>query len=204
MADTTAEHADSPRVEKLLDVATEAFSQNGLAGARVDAIARSSGSNKQLVYYYFESKLGLWAAVLRRTIGRTAELWLDAEPTATLGDRLVFTGHRIGSAGGAHWRRLLAWEALESGGENIVLKDERLRTWGGQVAETREAQERGEIDPELDAEILTLAIFSMQMLPHVLPQVTRLVTGLSPGGPAFQRRLDATLRELAERLKPRA
>ena len=42
------------------------FADKGLAGARVDAIAEDSGSNKRMIYYYFNSKEELYIAVLER------------------------------------------------------------------------------------------------------------------------------------------
>jgi TetR/AcrR family transcriptional regulator len=48
----------------LLAAARHEFAQNGLAGARVDQIAARAGVNKQLVYYHFGDKDGLYLAVL--------------------------------------------------------------------------------------------------------------------------------------------
>ena len=47
-------------------MATREFAAKGLAGARVDAIARAARSNKQLVYYYFGSKIGLYNEIVGR------------------------------------------------------------------------------------------------------------------------------------------
>jgi AcrR family transcriptional regulator len=49
---------------KLLSAARREFSDKGLQGARVDAIASRSGVNKQLLYYYFGDKEKLYSAVL--------------------------------------------------------------------------------------------------------------------------------------------
>ena len=49
---------------RLLKEARLAFSEKGLAGARVDDIARAAGVTKQLVYHYFQSKEQLFASVL--------------------------------------------------------------------------------------------------------------------------------------------
>ena len=49
---------------RLLKEARLAFSEKGLAGARVDDIARAAGVTKQLVYHYFQSKEQLFANVL--------------------------------------------------------------------------------------------------------------------------------------------
>lgn len=49
---------------RLLRVARQEFSEKGLAGARVDDIARAAGVTKPLVYHYFSSKEDLFACVL--------------------------------------------------------------------------------------------------------------------------------------------
>lgn len=49
---------------RLLTEARLAFSEKGLAGARVDDIARAAGITKQLVYHYFSSKEQLFESVL--------------------------------------------------------------------------------------------------------------------------------------------
>lgn len=50
----------------ILDAAEEEFAQNGLAGARTDAIAAKTGVTKAMIYYYFASKEALYEAVLER------------------------------------------------------------------------------------------------------------------------------------------
>ncbi|MQT14728.1 TetR/AcrR family transcriptional regulator [Segnochrobactrum spirostomi] len=52
--------------EDILAVAAEEFSDLGLAGARVDAIAERTKTSKRMIYYYFGSKEGLYLAVLER------------------------------------------------------------------------------------------------------------------------------------------
>src|SRR5579859_4554443 len=50
----------------ILDAAMREFAHEGLAGARIDAIAREAGVNKALLYYYFRDKESLYGAVLDR------------------------------------------------------------------------------------------------------------------------------------------
>ena len=58
---------DAERTQQAILAAGEAeFAANGLAGARVDAIAEQSGANKRMLYYYFGSKEDLYVAVLER------------------------------------------------------------------------------------------------------------------------------------------
>lgn len=49
---------------RIIAAAREEFSRAGLHGARVAQIARRAGVNKQLLFYYFHSKRGLFNAVL--------------------------------------------------------------------------------------------------------------------------------------------
>jgi TetR/AcrR family transcriptional regulator len=51
---------------KILDAAEEEFARYGLAGAKIDAIAARTGVVKAMIYYYFESKEGLYQAVMQR------------------------------------------------------------------------------------------------------------------------------------------
>jgi TetR/AcrR family transcriptional regulator len=48
----------------ILRAAAREFAENGIAGARTDAIARLARVNKALLYYYFEDKETLYGAVL--------------------------------------------------------------------------------------------------------------------------------------------
>ena len=83
----------SPSSEALLEAAREVFAAHGLEGARVDDIARRAGVNKQLVYHYFDSKDGLYAAVLEHVYGeirrREQELDLSRFPAEEAMRRLV-------------------------------------------------------------------------------------------------------------------
>jgi AcrR family transcriptional regulator len=57
--------------QRLLDAAAKEFAARGIAGARVDRIARAAQSNKAQIYHYFGSKDGLFDAVLDRIVEAT-------------------------------------------------------------------------------------------------------------------------------------
>ena len=65
----------------ILQAALVAFAQEGIAGARMDAIAAAAGVNKALLYYYFRDKEALYGAVLDdffvRLLGRVTQLWME-------------------------------------------------------------------------------------------------------------------------------
>ena len=79
--------------QNILDAALIEFSDNGLSGARVDAIAARTGTNVRMIYYYFASKEGLYRAVLEQSYAeiRNAELQLrlDGLPPKEAMQRLV-------------------------------------------------------------------------------------------------------------------
>src|SRR5260370_42459599 len=52
------------RALRIVVAAREEVARGGLAGARVEQIARRAGVNKQLLFYYYHSKHGLFQAAL--------------------------------------------------------------------------------------------------------------------------------------------
>lgn len=80
----------------ILAVAFEEFAQRGFAGARVDEIAARTRTSKRMIYYYFESKDGLYKAVLAdyytRLRGAERSLHLeDHDPLNALSELVRFT-----------------------------------------------------------------------------------------------------------------
>jgi TetR/AcrR family transcriptional regulator len=77
-------------VERILDAALSAFAMDGLAGARIDAIAEMAGLSKPNLLYYFRTKHDLYLAVLRRTLAMwlvpLARIHADSDPRAALTD----------------------------------------------------------------------------------------------------------------------
>ncbi len=53
---------------RVLTEARQAFCEKGLAGARIEDIARSAGVTKQLIYHYFRSKEDLFSCVLDESV----------------------------------------------------------------------------------------------------------------------------------------
>jgi TetR/AcrR family transcriptional regulator len=83
--------ADRTR-KAILRAAVREFSAHGLAGARTDAIAEAAKVNKALLYYYFKSKRGLYAAAIDEVSGGVAERALAAlDPSRSAGDRVLRT-----------------------------------------------------------------------------------------------------------------
>lgn len=61
-----ARKLNNERALRIATAARQEFAKRGFAGARVERIARTAGVNKQLLFYYFHSKRGLFQAAVRR------------------------------------------------------------------------------------------------------------------------------------------
>lgn len=56
--------------QHIIDCAIDEFTERGFDGARIDAIAEQSQTNKSLIYKYFNSKEELYIASLAETYGK--------------------------------------------------------------------------------------------------------------------------------------
>ncbi|MDF2919394.1 MAG: hypothetical protein K0S70_3611 [Microbacterium sp.] len=97
---------------RLLEAATEHFSARGYAGARVEAIARTAGVNKERIYSYFVDKAGLFGAVLAAEVDRLLD---GIEIRGTGSDAVGGLAHDLYERAASHPQlaRLLSWESLE-------------------------------------------------------------------------------------------
>jgi AcrR family transcriptional regulator len=72
-APTRTNDPDRTRAD-ILNVALAEFAEKGLAGARIDEIAATTHTSKRMIYYYFNSKEGLYLAVLEEAYRRMREI----------------------------------------------------------------------------------------------------------------------------------
>ncbi len=104
----------------ILKAALAEFAEQGLAGARMDAIAAAAGVNKALLYYYFRSKDELYSAVLdeffvrlQTRIGRA----LDSGASASERILLYARAHFDSVAESPYYARLFQGEMMNAGRE---------------------------------------------------------------------------------------
>jgi TetR/AcrR family transcriptional regulator len=104
---SSVNRADRTR-KTILRAAIREFSVHGLAGARTDAIAESAKVNKALLYYYFKSKSGLYAAAIDEVSTAVAERALAAlDPKHSAGERVLRTAL-------SHFDRILTQRDFQS------------------------------------------------------------------------------------------
>lgn len=140
--------------QRILEAALEEFAQHGIAGARVDRIARAAGCNKNLIYIYFASKDGVFATVLERNLTRVYD-----ELAFTPGDLPGYAA-RVFDFAMANPRllRLMAWAALE---REPGATPARAASQAGKVAELAAAQEAGTLPDAVPPAALLTAVMAL-------------------------------------------
>lgn len=140
-------HPDADRTRRdILAVARAEFAENGLSGARVDAIAARTRTTKRMIYYYFGSKEGLYLAVLEEAYAgiRAVEqsLALEALAPADAIRRMVEFTFDYQEAN-PDFIRLVSIENIHHG--RYVAQSQTIRALNATVVETlARVLERGE------------------------------------------------------------
>jgi AcrR family transcriptional regulator len=184
--------------ESILVAALKEFSRDGLAGARVDVVARKAGVNKRMLYHYFTDKHGLFREVLRLRMSERHR-WLAAAPEDPA-EMAPYWYDRMWRD--VDWIRLLEWEALEVAEDDIIAKEQRQEVLQGALKKIREGQKNGFIAKEYDAAQILLSIMALTSFPMAFPQLTKLVTGFSVSSTGFHQRRLKFLRDFAAAFRP--
>jgi AcrR family transcriptional regulator len=190
------EQRDAERTRaKIMTAARDEFAAHGLAGARIDAIAKRAGIAKQLIYHYFSGKEALFEAVLASKYSQHKAGAPGEGPGA------LFRNRFEAAARDPVWMRFLTWEAAEHPETGrIVAEEVRRAAIAKQAERIAERQASGELPADLDPAMLQLAIYALAIYPLAFGQVTRMIDGRSPEDPGFQADWKAFLTELATRL----
>ncbi|WKX71663.1 TetR family transcriptional regulator [Streptomyces sp. XD-27] len=179
---------------RIFAAATAEFAAYGIAGARIDRIAREAKANKQLIYAYFGDKGELFAQVLQRgLLDLAAAVPVDADDPDGYVDRLMDY-----HAAHPELLRLLLWEGLEYGAADGIPLEERRRVHYAAKAESfAAAQERGAIRSYIPAQDLVFMISALAGWPSAAPQLRRMLVGETEADAA---RLRESVRTAARRL----
>ena len=159
--------------QQLLDAATVEFSAYGLAGGRVDRIAKNAGVNKERIYKYCGNKEQLFGLVLARQLAYVMD---EIQISGSGVEAVVDYAGRVFDYQVQHpeLARLTFWEGLERA-EHTAL-DTRQAGAASKVVRLREAL------PELgedDARELLLTILTLADGWQVLPNMDRIYTDTS-------------------------
>jgi hypothetical protein len=112
----------------------------------------------------------------------------------SIGDFLAF--HFRGAETDVAWLHYLMREALVFGNRPVPSEQERQDAVSLQVQEIRDRQAAGLLPAGVDPGHLRLLGFALINYPRMLPQITRMTTGMTPDNPGFADRWEALLREV--------
>ncbi|MGV9667505.1 TetR family transcriptional regulator [Nocardia niigatensis] len=160
---------------RIFEAATAEFAQYGIAGARVDRIARNAKANKQLIYAYFGDKEKLFHQVLEKTMLTVAgSVTTDIEDLDTWIDQHI-DYHREHP----ELLRLLQWEALELGRDHASAGELRCGRYLEKRAKIEVAQGKGLLRADMPSGQVLMLLMSMINYPLAVPQVNAFTLGVA-------------------------
>jgi AcrR family transcriptional regulator len=137
---------------RILEAAREEFARFGLAGARVDRIAKGASTSKDRIYAHFSDKVALFQAVLDLNVQDFFE-----SVTLRSDDVVQFVSDLFDhSVEYPDHLRVLTWARLEGFQYELDSKVARLK-----VAAIAEAQRRGLVDASWEPEVLLELLFAI-------------------------------------------
>ncbi|MFC9328440.1 TetR family transcriptional regulator [Kitasatospora sp. NPDC057015] len=141
---TISTGTDSTR-ERVIAAATAEFARHGIAGARIERIAKAARTSKERLYAYFRSKEELYATVAAGELAAVADATrLDPTDLPGYAGRVhdYFTAH-------PERLRLMNWGRLELAGSTAP-DDPLQATVRHKTGQLRDAQRAGRLDPAWD------------------------------------------------------
>lgn len=159
----------------LLDAALTVFAARGLAGARVDEIARRAGCSAGLLYTYFGSKEALFDAVMDDiTVQAVDATPIDPSDLPGYAVRAYESAARNPDVG-----RFASWYQLESPPDGVS-RAALVTATQSKIALLQQAQDAGHLSTRLPAAELLIAIQVVARMWLTLPE--DVVTAADPSG----------------------
>jgi len=156
--------------ELLLDAALVLFSEQGVAGTTVAEIAAKAGMTQAMVHYYFTNKSRLLDAVAKERVLRLVRsVWAPVSATDEIVPMLRGLVQRIVNAAELNpWLPSL-WlrEIISEGGQlrSRLLRNLPIEHVGHLVRNVGLAQQRGEVNADVEPRLILLSVLGLTMLP---------------------------------------
>lgn len=153
--------------QRILDAALEEFGTYGLAGARIDRIAKNGNASKERLYAYFGDKVALFHAVLDADFVEAMESveWVGGD----------MPQHAVelfdGMTEKPHIQRMMIWGQLQGEAPRMRKQAEEHSSWGPRLAAIRTAQDDGIVAAHWNPEDLITLIFGLVFAWVVAPGI---------------------------------
>jgi AcrR family transcriptional regulator len=132
--------------DRIVAAATAEFARHGIAGARIERIARAARTSKERVYAYYRSKEALYQFVAERELAAVAAATrLDPADLPGYAGRVhdYFTAH-------PERLRMMTWGRMELPADESHPGDPLQETVRHKVEQLRRAQAAGDLDAAWD------------------------------------------------------
>ncbi|MFG2725443.1 TetR family transcriptional regulator [Streptomyces canus] len=194
--DATAAGAPADTRQRIIAAAKEEFARYGIAGARVDRLAKQARTSKERVYAYFSSKEALYRHVAEQELTALVEATrLDTADLPGYAGILFdhFTAHP------EHYR-LITWGRLELADSDPDANPLQA-TIARKIDQLRDAQRTGLLDPSWDPVDVLALINQIATTWAGQPEIAAAAAEYATNTSADARR--AALVTAVERLFPR-
>lgn len=161
---------------RLKQAASAEFAEHGLHGTTMERIARRAGINKERLYNYYGTKERLFATVLSDELAKIAAavpLSLMREEDVGEYAGRVFDYH----ADNPRLTRLLLWEGLAYGDEQVPGEAARATYYQGKAQAMAGAQREGLAAGQPEPGDLVFFLIAIAAWWHAVPQMARMLTG---------------------------
>jgi AcrR family transcriptional regulator len=177
--------------QRIFTAGAAEFAEHGLAGARVDRIARAARANKQAIYLYYGSKEKLFTAVLRAKL-EEVRVSVSIDP-----DSLAESVGQIFDWYQEHPEliRLLLWEALEARDEPDEDERERRDGFRDKVHRLAGAPELPEDARVRAAQDLLFTVMGLIAWNFAVPKMCRMVLDEETDQAALTRRRETVIED---------
>ncbi|MCF4121707.1 TetR family transcriptional regulator [Antribacter sp. KLBMP9083] len=157
--------------DRIITAATAEFARHGIAGARVERIAKAARTSKERVYAYFSSKEALYRFVAARELAAMADA-VHLDPTDLPG----YAG-RVHDHATQHpeRHRLMTWGQLELPAGETPPDDPFQESLRRKIDQLRTAQDAGHLDPAWEPE--DILVFVSQLATSWASQTQLTPTG---------------------------
>jgi AcrR family transcriptional regulator len=139
--------------ERILKAALAEFSAHGIAGARIDRIAKTAKCNKNLIYIYFQDKDTLFRTILHKHLLRCYEEF-PFTPEDLPGYAVKLFDFAMANP---DLMRLVGWSALEETKGSA----DRAASLEAKVAALAKGQSAGKVGTAFPPEFLLFAVLSL-------------------------------------------
>lgn len=189
---------NAERTQKnIVEAARKEFFEKGFKGARIESIAETAGVKKQLIYHYFKGKAELLEAVLAYSTIDEPE-WVSQTPDNPV--HVAAHRYKVNSQARADFIKFTAWEALESRAEPTSWNKGGELALQSYAAYWKSQKDKGLVPPDLEPELLALALTALTTYPVIFGNIAEIMTGIEPNDPEFQARWSTFLTRLSERM----